>query len=93
MSPPEDLYPAFLSFKGAKMKGYRNVLIGIFALLFIALCAFLMLIIACIPSTALTKVGAIVLPLCIIAGAVIALIWQIGNIAAFVKAHTSATGD
>ena len=75
------------------MKGYRNVLIGIFALLFIALCAFLMLIIACIPSTVLTNSGAIVLPLCIIAGAVIALIWQIGKIAAFVKAHTSATGD
>ena len=75
------------------MKGYRNVLIGIFALLFIALCAFLMLIIACIPSTALTEGGAAVLPLCILAGAVVVLIWQIGKIAAFVKAHTSATGD
>lgn len=74
------------------MKGYGKVLISIFALLLVALCAFLLLIIAFIPSAALTKVFAIVLPLCIIAGAVIALWWPIRHFAAFVKAHTAATG-
>ena len=74
------------------MKGFGKALISIFALVFIALCAFLLLIIACIPSAALAKVGAIVLPLCIIAGAVIALWWPIRHFAAFVKAHTAATG-
>ena len=74
------------------MKDYGKVLISIFALLLVALCAFLLLIIAFIPSAALTKVFAIVLPLCIIAGAVIALFWPVGHLAAFVKAHTAATG-
>ena len=73
------------------MKGFGKALISIFSLVLIALCALLLLVIAFVPSAALAKVGAIVLPLCIIAGAVIVLIWQIGKIATFVKAHTAAT--
>ena len=74
------------------MKGFGKALISIFALVLIALCAFVLLIIAFIPSAALAKTLAIVLPLCIIAGAVIALWWPIRHFAAFVKAYTTATG-
>ena len=74
------------------MKGFGKALISIFALVLIALCAFVLLIIAFIPSAALAKTLAIVLPLFIIAGAVIALWWPIRHFAAFVKAHTAATG-
>jgi len=74
------------------MKGFGKALISIFSLVLIALCALLLLVIAFVPSAVLAKVGAIVLPLCIIAGAVIALWWPIRHFAAFVKAHTAATG-
>lgn len=55
------------------MKSFGKALISIFSLVLIALCAFVLLIIAFVPSAALAKTLAIVLPLCIIAGAVIAL--------------------
>ena len=74
------------------MKDFGKALISIFSLVLIALCAVVLLIIAFIPSAALAKTLAIVLPLCIIAGAVIALWWPIRHFAAFVKAHTAATG-
>ena len=75
------------------MKGFGKAVISIFSLMRIALCALLLLVIAFVPAAALAKVGAIVLPLCIIAGAVIALWWPIRHFEAFVKAHTAATGD
>ena len=74
------------------MKGFGKALINIFSLMLIALCALLLLVIAFVPSTALAKAGAIILHLCIIAGAVIALWWPLRYFAAFVKAHTAATG-
>lgn len=74
------------------MKGFGKALISIFSLVLIALCALLLLVIAFVPSAALAQVGSIILPLCIIAGAVIALWWPIRHFAAFVKAHTAATG-
>ena len=74
------------------MKSFGKALISIFSLVLIALCAFVLLIIAFVPSAALAKTLAIVLHLCIIAGAVIALWWPIRHFAAFVKAHTAATG-
>ena len=74
------------------MKSFGKALISSFSLVLIALCALLLLVIAFVPSAALAKAGAIILPLCIIAGAVIALWWPIRHFAAFVKAHTAATG-
>ena len=74
------------------MKGFGKALINIFSLVLIALCTLLLIVIAFVPSAALAKAGANILLLCIIAGAVIVLIWQIGKIATFVKAHTAATG-
>ena len=74
------------------MKGFGKAVLSIFSLVLIALCALLLLVIAFVPSPALAKVGAIVLPFCIIAGAGIALWWPIRHFAAFVKAHTAATG-
>lgn len=59
------------------MNGFKKALISIFALVLIALCALLLFVIAFVPSAALAKTLAIVLPLCIIAGAVIALWWPI----------------
>ena len=67
------------------MNGFKKALISIFALVLIALCAFVLLIIAFVPSAALAKTLAIVLPLCIIAGAVIALRWPDKTFCSFCK--------
>lgn len=74
------------------MKPLTKVLLMLCALVLIAFCAVLLLAVAFSPPDAVSSTAAVILPLIIIISAGIAAVPVVSNFAAFVKAHTTATG-